>query len=271
MRYRLICLAGLLLVLFVSPPAPAATPSAVAAEPGVKLYEAPLVIPTYEVGPPQKNPIFYSGRSYQGAKGPVYPYPLYDTLTDVRKDKTYKAVYLENKYVQYIDPARDGRPHLRRPRQDQRLRLLLPPARHQAGADRHARGLDLRRRRVEHPAPPPRDDLHAGRLQAGRERRRQQDRLGGRDRAAAPHEVARGHDALPRPLLPRSHREALQPHAAAALDALLRQRRRPRQRATTRCSSRRAPSSARSTARGSSSTGPSARSATAASTAAAWT
>jgi tetratricopeptide (TPR) repeat protein len=99
MRYPLICLACLLLVLSALPPAPAA---AALAESGVKLYERPLVIPTYEVGPPQKNPIFYSGRSYQGAKGPVYPYPLYDTLTDVRKDKTYKAVYLENKYVEYI-------------------------------------------------------------------------------------------------------------------------------------------------------------------------
>lgn len=102
MRSPLICLSSLLLVILAFLSASLSAPPAVAAEQGVKLYEEPLVIPTYEVGPPQKNPIFYSGRSYQGAKGAVYPYPLYDTLTDVRKDKTYKAVYLENKYVQYI-------------------------------------------------------------------------------------------------------------------------------------------------------------------------
>ena len=76
----------------------------------VRLHEEPLVIPTYEVGPPDRNPIFYSGRTYQGAKGPVYPYPILDKLTDVKKDKTYKAVYLENEYVKYcILPELGGR------------------------------------------------------------------------------------------------------------------------------------------------------------------
>ena len=35
----------------------------------------------------------------QGAEGRVYPYPLYDTLTANKVDKTYKMVYLENEYV----------------------------------------------------------------------------------------------------------------------------------------------------------------------------
>ena len=65
----------------------------------VKIYEEPLVIPTYEVGKPDPNPRFYTGRTYQGAQGRVYPYPMQDVLTDSRKDKTYKAVYLENEYV----------------------------------------------------------------------------------------------------------------------------------------------------------------------------
>ncbi|MCP4262085.1 MAG: DUF5107 domain-containing protein, partial [Planctomycetes bacterium] len=66
----------------------------------VKIYEEPLVIPTYEVGQPDPNPRFYTGRTYQGAQGRVYPYPMQDVLTDIRRDKTYKAVYLENEYVQ---------------------------------------------------------------------------------------------------------------------------------------------------------------------------
>jgi len=65
----------------------------------VKIWEEPLLIPTYQVGEPDRNPIFYSGRAYQGAKGAIYPYPILDKLTDVRENKTYKAVYLENQYV----------------------------------------------------------------------------------------------------------------------------------------------------------------------------
>ncbi len=68
-------------------------------ESSVKDWEEPLVIPTYRIGKPDLNPIFYIGRAYQGAKGPVYPYPLQDKLTDIREKKTYKAVYLENDFI----------------------------------------------------------------------------------------------------------------------------------------------------------------------------
>ena len=69
------------------------------AQPSVKVWEEPLIIPTYRVNAPDVNPIFYSGRAYQGAKGPIYPYPLIDKLTNIRQDKQYRALYLENKYV----------------------------------------------------------------------------------------------------------------------------------------------------------------------------
>jgi len=76
----------------------------------VQVREETLVIPTYQTGAPDKNPILYSGRSYQGAKGPVYPYPLLDKLSDVRKDKPYRAVYLENEYVRFcVLPELGGR------------------------------------------------------------------------------------------------------------------------------------------------------------------
>jgi len=65
----------------------------------VRVYEAELTIPTYEVGAPDPNPRFYTGRAYQGAQGRVYPYPMLDQLTDVRRDKTYRALYLENEYI----------------------------------------------------------------------------------------------------------------------------------------------------------------------------
>ncbi len=65
----------------------------------VILTKEPLIIPTYKLGSPEPNPIFYSGRHYQGAKGPIYPYPLLDKLTDERVDKAYNAIYLENEHI----------------------------------------------------------------------------------------------------------------------------------------------------------------------------
>ena len=62
----------------------------------VTLTEGPVTIPTYLAGAPDKNPFFYTGRGYQGAKGLVYPYPMQDTLTDVKENKTYTQVCLEN-------------------------------------------------------------------------------------------------------------------------------------------------------------------------------
>jgi tetratricopeptide (TPR) repeat protein len=66
----------------------------------VSIRQEPLTIPTYPVGEPERCPMFYCGRGYQGAKGPVYPYPLLDRLSDVREDRTYGAIYLENPYLQ---------------------------------------------------------------------------------------------------------------------------------------------------------------------------
>lgn len=80
------------------------------AQQGVRVWEEPLVIPTYRIGAPEKNPIFYGDRSYQGAQGAVYPYAMLDKLTDLRVDGTYRAVYLENRYVKFcILPELGGR------------------------------------------------------------------------------------------------------------------------------------------------------------------
>jgi tetratricopeptide (TPR) repeat protein len=65
----------------------------------VKVWETKIVIPTYLAGEPERNPMFFFGRESQGAQGPVYPYPMYDSLTGKKVDKTYTAVYLENEYI----------------------------------------------------------------------------------------------------------------------------------------------------------------------------
>jgi tetratricopeptide (TPR) repeat protein len=78
----------------------AAVPARAAADdPAARAWEEPLVVPTYPVGPAEPSPMFYAGREYQGAKGPVYPYPLLDRLLDRKEDRTYRALWLENEYV----------------------------------------------------------------------------------------------------------------------------------------------------------------------------
>ncbi len=82
----------------------------VEAEEEVRIWEEALTLPTYEVGPADINPRFYETRTYQGAKGPVYPYPMLDTLTQTKADHTYKALYLENEYVRFcVLPEIGGR------------------------------------------------------------------------------------------------------------------------------------------------------------------
>jgi tetratricopeptide (TPR) repeat protein len=76
----------------------------------VRIWEEPIVIPTYLVDPPSITPQFYDGRSYQGAQGRVYPYPLSASLTFNKVDREYTMVSLENKFIKIdILPEIGGR------------------------------------------------------------------------------------------------------------------------------------------------------------------
>lgn len=76
----------------------------------VKTWEEKVFIPTYEVGEPEKNPIFLEKRVYQGSSGVVYPYPVIESIADEKRDKEYYAVYLENEYIKVmILPELGGR------------------------------------------------------------------------------------------------------------------------------------------------------------------
>ena len=87
-----------------------AATSLVRAQAPVNIWQAPLVLPTYQIGPPDREPMFYAGREYQGAQGAIYPYGLYDNLLDVRENQTYQADFLENKYVKIcVLPELGGR------------------------------------------------------------------------------------------------------------------------------------------------------------------
>lgn len=68
----------------------------------VRVWEEEVVIPTYEIGAADKNPMFLEKRVYQGSSGKVYPYPTTEKISPVKKDKTYQAVYLENQYIKVM-------------------------------------------------------------------------------------------------------------------------------------------------------------------------
>ena len=76
----------------------------------VKVWEEKVVIPTYEVGEADKNPMFLEKRVYQGSTGKIYPYPSIQEISRSKTDKVWNAVYLENKYLKImILPELGGR------------------------------------------------------------------------------------------------------------------------------------------------------------------
>lgn len=76
----------------------------------VRVWQEALVIPTYGVGKPDRNPMFLEKRVYQGSSGRVYPYPVIDKILDEKQDQTYQAVWLENDYLKVmILPELGGR------------------------------------------------------------------------------------------------------------------------------------------------------------------
>lgn len=71
-----------------------------------------IIIPTYGIGVPEKNPIFLEKRVYQGSKGSVYPHPVVEKILDGKYDKEYTAVFIENEYLKImVLPELGGRVH----------------------------------------------------------------------------------------------------------------------------------------------------------------
>jgi len=76
----------------------------------VSVWEEKVVIPTYGVGKPDKNPMFFEKRVYQGSSGVVYPNPVIEKIADEKEDKEYTGLFLENKYLKImILPELGGR------------------------------------------------------------------------------------------------------------------------------------------------------------------
>lgn len=68
------------------------------------------IIPTYEVGEADKNPLFLDKRVYQASSGKIYPYPMIDKIYDEKVDKEYEVIILENDYIEImVMPSLGGR------------------------------------------------------------------------------------------------------------------------------------------------------------------
>lgn len=68
----------------------------------VRAWSERIVIPTYPVGEPDKNPMFLEKRVYQGSSGVVYPHPVIDSIGDHKMDRNYTALFLENRYLKIV-------------------------------------------------------------------------------------------------------------------------------------------------------------------------
>ncbi|MGO9207384.1 MAG: DUF5107 domain-containing protein, partial [Candidatus Limnocylindrales bacterium] len=83
-----------------------------AAPPTVEVRRETVVLPTYEPGRPDRNPMFLEKRVYQGSSGRVYPLPFTDRIADRPQPRAWEAVFIENEYIRVmILPALGGRIH----------------------------------------------------------------------------------------------------------------------------------------------------------------
>lgn len=61
-----------------------------------------LELSTYPVGVPEKNPVFFEKRVYQGSNGKVYPLPIIDKVSDEACPVSYHSARLENEFVRLV-------------------------------------------------------------------------------------------------------------------------------------------------------------------------
>ena len=76
----------------------------------VRVWQEEVIIPTYGVGAPEKNPVYLEKRIYQGSSGVVYPHPVIEKILDEKADRSYIGCFLENDYLKImILPELGGR------------------------------------------------------------------------------------------------------------------------------------------------------------------
>ena len=111
----------------------------------VNVWEEDILLPTYGIGRPEKNPMFLEKRVYQGSSGVVYPYPVIEKIEDTCEEKSYHAVWLENEYIKVMILPELGGTYSNGIRQGETTAFYLLQSRNKAGTGRTHRSLDLRR------------------------------------------------------------------------------------------------------------------------------
>ena len=176
----------------------------------VKVWEDTLTVPTYVVGPPETNPIFYTGRTYQGARGRSTRTRCTTSSRTAKEDKSLQGSSTWRTSTSKIGilPELGGRIFEAVDKTNgydffYRQHVIKPALIGMIGR------LDLGRRRVEHPAPPPRLDASCRSTTALEENADgSKTDLGGRARTAAPHAVGRRAHAASRALVRWRRRSA---------------------------------------------------------------
>jgi len=86
------------------------SPEGISPDLQVNAWNEKIIIPTYGIGKPEKNPIFLEKRVYQGSSGVVYPHPVIEKILDEKIDKEWNAIFIENQYLKImILPELGGR------------------------------------------------------------------------------------------------------------------------------------------------------------------
>ncbi len=76
----------------------------------IKAWREVVTIPTYEVGRPEKCPMYLEKRVYQGSSGVVYPYPVIESIANEPTPHEWNVVFLENEYLKVmVMPELGGR------------------------------------------------------------------------------------------------------------------------------------------------------------------
>ena len=78
----------------------------------VRAWTEEINLPTHLPAAPDRNPMFLEKRVYQGSSGRVYPLPFTDRIADTPVPRAWRAVWIENEYLQaLILPEIGGRIH----------------------------------------------------------------------------------------------------------------------------------------------------------------
>lgn len=67
-----------------------------------KMWRDTIILPTYEAGEANRNPLFLEKRVYQGSSGKIYPLAFTDSISDEKTMKEYEVIYLENDYIKVM-------------------------------------------------------------------------------------------------------------------------------------------------------------------------